>query len=88
MDDRAPVSWSSELGLTDRELEVLEVIVVGCRSLSHIARELDPPISRRTAEAHVTNIDGKLPRDFEPSVPPFWRVILFVVRSSSTGKTE
>lgn len=84
------MSWSDriqELGLTERELEVLYIIGLGTRSLAGIARKLDPPISHRTVEAHVTNIDGKLPEDFEPRVPPFWRVVLFVVRGS-TGKPE
>lgn len=74
-----------ELGLTSRELEVLYVVLLGERSLSAIARALDPPISPRTAEAHVYNIAEKLPAEFEPSVSPFWRVVMYASRSPGGG---
>ena len=73
MDDGAP------LNLTPREIEVLEAIREGSRSLPSIARRLDPPISHRTAEAHVSSIAEKLPTDHEPDSSPFLRVMLWVL---------
>ena len=46
-----------ELGLTDRELEVLRLVAAG-RSNREIAAELF--ISPKTASVHVSNILGKL----------------------------
>jgi len=66
------------MALTRRELDVVGAIQSGARSLGAIARALDPPVSRRTAEAHVTAIATKLPEDFEPATVPFWRVVLWV----------
>lgn len=72
-----PVAFDG-LALTTRELEVCVVIREdGCRSLQAIASALDPPISRRTAEVHVANIAAKLPEEWEPRAPPFWRVVLY-----------
>ena len=50
-------SWDGELGLTDRELEVLRLVAAG-RSNREIAAELF--ISPKTASVHVSNILGKL----------------------------
>lgn len=65
--------------LTPRELDVLEVIAGGARSLREVARTLDPPVSWRTAEAHVTAINRKLPADFEPKLSPALRVLVWVL---------
>lgn len=69
--------------MTPRELEVLEAIRRGARSLSSIARALDPPVSPRTAEAHVTAIARKLPTDYEPTAGILMRVILWTVERGS-----
>ena len=65
--------------MTPRELEVLDAIRSGARSLEGIARALNPPISPRTAEVHVRSIAGTLPDDWEPKAPPFWRVVSWAV---------
>jgi len=52
-----PGAGSGELGLTDRELEVLRLVAAG-RSNREIAAELF--ISPKTASVHVSNILGKL----------------------------
>ncbi len=52
-----PGSGDGELGLTDRELEVLRLVAAG-RSNREIAAELY--ISPKTASVHVSNILGKL----------------------------
>lgn len=82
MDDRAPLT------LTPREGEILEAFRGGARSLSAVARAVDPPISSRTAEAHVASIAEKLPTDFEPEVPGFWRVVILVCLESHRGGPE
>lgn len=48
-----------------------------------VARRMDPPISKRTAEAHVASIAEKIPADFEPLCPGFWRVVLWAVYPES-----
>jgi len=73
MDDGAPLRF------TPRELEVLESIQSGRRSHHAIARWLDPPVSHRTAEAHVTAISLKLDPEYEPESLPFLRVILYAL---------
>ena len=52
-----PAAGSGELGLTERELEVLRLVTAG-RSNREIAAELF--ISPKTASVHVSNILGKL----------------------------
>jgi ATP/maltotriose-dependent transcriptional regulator MalT len=52
-----PGTWDGELGLTERELEVLRLVAAG-RSNREIAAELF--ISPKTASVHVSNILGKL----------------------------
>jgi FixJ family two-component response regulator len=74
--------------LTPREIEVLGTIRGGARSLPSIARALDPPVSPRTAEAHVTAISAKLPDVFEGSSSPLLRVILWVLVDAHTGGPE
>lgn len=66
-------------GLTPREREVIYVIRSGRRSTIAIARALDPPVSPRTAEAHVYAIAEKLPGSFEPATNPLLRVILYAL---------
>ncbi len=55
--DPGPGAGGGELGLTDRELEVLRLVAAG-RSNREIAAELF--ISPKTASVHVSNILGKL----------------------------
>lgn len=74
--------------LTPRELDVVKAIRGGARSLSEIARALDPPVSWRTAEAHVTSINRKLTADFEPKLTPLWRVLMWATRSLPSGLSE
>ena len=52
-----PAAGNGELGLTERELEVLRLVTAG-RSNREIAAELF--ISPKTASVHVSNILGKL----------------------------
>jgi DNA-binding NarL/FixJ family response regulator len=63
--------------LTSRELDVIDVIHGGARSFSDIARELEPPVSPRTVEAHVRAISRKIGDDFEPRLTPLLRVIFW-----------
>lgn len=86
-DGREPLSRAIELGLTEREFEVLVEISMGRRSLSSVARALRPPISPRTVEVHVSNIAEKLPPEHEPDTPPFWRVVLYT-QKAPTGSSE
>lgn len=74
--------------LTPRELEVVEAIRDGARSLQAVARALDPPISRRTAEAHVARIVEKRLNGFEPDVPGFWRIVMLVRPINEHGYQE
>ena len=65
--------------LTPRQEEVLEAIRGGARSVKAIARELDPPVSPRTAEFHVLKIAACLGADGNP---PKMRVILYALGKS------
>jgi len=75
-----------DAGVTPRELEVLQALRAGARSLEAIARAVDPPISRRTAEAHVSSMAAKLDEDFEPGCPGFWRLVILVAVEEATGE--
>lgn len=65
--------------MTPRELQVIGCILEGARSLPAIAAALEPPVSRRTAEAHVASIASKIDEGFEPDTPGFWRVVIWSV---------
>lgn len=65
--------------MTPRELEVLDVIRAGQRTLSGIARALNPPVSHRTVEVHVRSIADTLPADWEPRAPTLMRVVLWAL---------
>lgn len=78
--------------MTPRELQVIDCILEGARSLPSIAAALDPPVSRRTAEAHVASIASKIDEGFEPDSPGFWRVVIWSVYvrrdAAQSGATE
>lgn len=69
--------------LTERELELLDVIREGGRSMAQIAKAMDPPVSVRTVQAHVYRIALKCPPDFEEEATTFLRVMLWALHPSS-----
>lgn len=76
--------------LTEREEEVLAAIRAGARSMHQIAKALDPPVSKRTVQAHVYRCALKIPPDFEGDATTFLRVMLWALHPSSEeeGSTE
>jgi DNA-binding NarL/FixJ family response regulator len=73
---------------TTRELEVIDALAGGARSLSEIARALDPPISWRTVEAHVIACNAKIRADFEPRLTPYLRVLVWVLTDGTSVESE
>ncbi len=68
--------------LTERELEVVAVIQEGARSMAQIAKAMDPPVSKRTVQAHVYRIALKIPADHEPDATTFLRVMLWSLHTA------
>ncbi len=64
--------------LTPRERQVIQAIRHGrARSKKAIARRMG--IRTRTIEHYIITIGKKLPADYEPTAPPFLRVVLWAV---------
>lgn len=74
--------------LTPREWDVVEALAGGARSYGELARSLEPPVSWRTAEAHVIAINAKLRAEFEPKLAPHMRVLVWVLLEHCSENTE